>query len=257
MTPWFTVERIDDATFALSEYRHWEETHSYLLLGRDRALLLDTGLGVGDLRREVEALTDRPVTVALTHVHWDHIGGCGQFAAPAVHAAEADWLRHFPLPEAAVRRQLCAKAPLFPAGFSPENYRVFSGEQGRILCGTGTPSTSADGMSRCSILRGTPRGIAATMRRVGSMPGTSSTGAAWTPSTPPQARRTTLPPWNGSRPCPSGKFCRGTSPVPARRTWRSGPGTASAVCGRGACCTMGRDALILGTFRSIYRKELP
>ena len=133
MTPWFTVERIDDATFALSEYRHWEETHSYLLLGRDRALLLDTGLGVGDLRREVEALTDRPVTVALTHVHWDHIGGCGQFAAPAVHAAEVDWLRRFPLPEAAVRRQLCARDPLFPAGFSPENYRVFSGEPGRVL----------------------------------------------------------------------------------------------------------------------------
>lgn len=104
MTPWFTVERMDDDTFALSEYRHWEETHSYLLLGRDRALLLDTGLGVGGLRREVEALTDRPVTVTLTHVHWDHIGGCGQFEPPAVHAAEADWLRHFPLPEAAVRR---------------------------------------------------------------------------------------------------------------------------------------------------------
>ena len=108
MTPWFTGERIDDATFSLSEYRHWEEPHSYLLLGRERALLLDTGLGVGGLRREVEALTDRPITVALTHVHWDHIGGCGQFEPPAVHAAEADWLRHFPLPEAAVRRQLCA-----------------------------------------------------------------------------------------------------------------------------------------------------
>lgn len=129
MTPWFTVERMDDATFTLSEYRHWEETHSYLLLGRERALLLDTGLGVGDLRREV----DLPVTVALTHVHWDHIGGCAQFESPAVHAEEADWLRHFPLPEAAVRRQLCAKAPLFPAGFSPENYRVFSGEPGRVL----------------------------------------------------------------------------------------------------------------------------
>ena len=58
---------------------------------------------MGNLRREVEALTDLPVTVALTHVHWDHIGGCAQFAAPAVHEAEADWLRHFPLPEAAVR----------------------------------------------------------------------------------------------------------------------------------------------------------
>ena len=133
MTPWLTVERIDDATYALSEYRHWEEAHSYLLLGREQALLIDTGLGVGDLRREVEALTDLPVSVALTHVHWDHIGSCGQFAAPAVHSEEADWLRRFPLPEAAVRRQLCAKGPLFPAGFSPENYRVFSGEPGRVL----------------------------------------------------------------------------------------------------------------------------
>ena len=133
MASWFTVERLDEDTWVVSEYRHWEETHSYLLLGRDRALLLDTGPGVGGLRREVEALTDRPVTVTLTHVHWDHIGGCGQFEPPAVHAAEADWLRHFPLPEAAVRRQLCAKAPLFPAGFSPENHRVFSGEPGRVL----------------------------------------------------------------------------------------------------------------------------
>ena len=133
MKDWFTLDQIDPDTSILSEYRHWEETHSYLLLGRDRALLIDTGLGVGDLRREVEALTDRPVTVALTHVHWDHIGGCGQFEPPAVHASEADWRRHFPLPEAAVRRQLCAKAPLFPAGFSPENHRVFSGEPGRVL----------------------------------------------------------------------------------------------------------------------------
>lgn len=258
MTPWFTVERIDDATFALSEYRHWEETHSYLLLGRDRALLLDTGLGVGGLRREVEALTDRPVTVTLTHVHWDHIGGCGQFEPPAVHAAEADWLRHFPLPEAAVRRQLCARDPLFPAGFSPENYRVFSGEPGRVLregdiIDLGgqqvqvlhTPGHSPGHCCYYEAARG------------GFTPGTSSTGAAWTPSTPPQARRTTLPPWNGSRRCPSGRSCQGTTPSPARRTWRSGPGTASAVCGRGACCTRGRDALISGTFRSIYRKELP
>ena len=257
MTPWFTVERIDDATFALSEYRHWEETHSYLLLGRDRALLLDTGLGVGDLRREVEALTDRPVTVALTHVHWDHIGGCGQFAAPAVHAAEADWLRHFPLPEAAVRRQLCAKAPSLPD--FPRKTTAFSPGSRGGSCGTGISSILAGGRSRCSTRRDIPRDTAVTMRQRGGgfMPGTSSTGAAWTPSTSAPARRITLPPWNGRRPCPSGKFCRGTTPYIARRTWRSGPGTASAVCGRGACCTRGRDALILGTFRSIYRKELP
>ena len=33
MDSWFTVEQIDCHTFAISEYQHWEETHSYLLCG--------------------------------------------------------------------------------------------------------------------------------------------------------------------------------------------------------------------------------
>ena len=33
MDNWFTVEQIDSDTFAVSEYKHWEETHCYLLCG--------------------------------------------------------------------------------------------------------------------------------------------------------------------------------------------------------------------------------
>ena len=36
MDDWFTLERIDEDTDILSEYRHWEETHCYLLRGRER-----------------------------------------------------------------------------------------------------------------------------------------------------------------------------------------------------------------------------
>ena len=43
MGDWFTIEPLDGDTFAISEYRHWEETHCYLLLGTERALLIDTG----------------------------------------------------------------------------------------------------------------------------------------------------------------------------------------------------------------------
>ena len=33
MDSWFTVEQIDQDTFVISEYKHWEETHCYLLCG--------------------------------------------------------------------------------------------------------------------------------------------------------------------------------------------------------------------------------
>ena len=45
MSSWFTTEIIDKDTFAISEYRHWEETHCYLLCGTKKAILIDTGLG--------------------------------------------------------------------------------------------------------------------------------------------------------------------------------------------------------------------
>lgn len=72
---WFSVEKIDSDTFAISEYKHWEETHCYLLCGTEKAVFIDTGLGVGNIREIVDSLTSLPVTVMITHVHWDHIGG--------------------------------------------------------------------------------------------------------------------------------------------------------------------------------------
>ena len=131
---WFTVERVDADTYAVSEYRHWEEPHCYLLLGRERAALIDTGLGVGDIRAVVERLTDLPVTVLTTHVHWDHTGGHGLFEDLAVHEAERDWLDgHFPLPLAVVKGNLTAQPCDFPADFSLDDYKVFQGPPCRVL----------------------------------------------------------------------------------------------------------------------------
>ena len=60
---WFTVEQVSSDTFVISEYRHREETHCYLLLGDTRAVLIDTGLGVADIGAAVCGLTSLPVTV--------------------------------------------------------------------------------------------------------------------------------------------------------------------------------------------------
>lgn len=51
----------------------------YLLEGNERALLIDTGWGAGNLRAHVERLTPKPVIAALTHGHLDHSGGCGEW----------------------------------------------------------------------------------------------------------------------------------------------------------------------------------
>ena len=132
---WFTVERPDGDTAVISEYRHREETHCYLLCGRERAALIDTGLGVADLRGVVERLTALPVTVLTTHAHWDHMGGHGAFSHAAVHEAEKGWLSgHFPLPLSAVRQQLCAGCRDLPPGFSPEGYRLYDGGATETLC---------------------------------------------------------------------------------------------------------------------------
>lgn len=129
MEEWFTVEEIDGDTFAISEYRHWEETHCYLLLGKRRAALIDTGLGVSDIKAVVGTLTCLPVTVLTTHVHWDHIGGHRDFETIAAHELERDWLEgHFPLSLQAVKGNLTAKPCCFPEGFDPARYEVFQGK---------------------------------------------------------------------------------------------------------------------------------
>ena len=51
----------------------------YLVEGKDRAALIDSGIGVGDLKSYVKTLTDKPVIVLLTHGHVDHASGSAQF----------------------------------------------------------------------------------------------------------------------------------------------------------------------------------
>ena len=53
---------------------------SSLIIGSEKALLIDTGYGIGDYRSYVESLTDKPLIVVNTHGHIDHASGNCQFA---------------------------------------------------------------------------------------------------------------------------------------------------------------------------------
>lgn len=134
MNGWFTVEKIDVDTFAISEYKHWEETHCYLLLGTKYALLIDTGLGISNIKTVVRSLTQLPVIVVTTHVHWDHIGGHKYFDDIAVHELEIDWIsNHFPIPLNVVKNNLMCNGCDFPDDFDPDDYQIFQGNPKRII----------------------------------------------------------------------------------------------------------------------------
>jgi glyoxylase-like metal-dependent hydrolase (beta-lactamase superfamily II) len=88
---WFEVYRVADGIFAIYEPGQFEEVISFLIVGEDRALLFDTGLGIGNMRRVVDELTSLPVIVLNSHTHYDHIGGNYQFKT--IYALETDYTR--------------------------------------------------------------------------------------------------------------------------------------------------------------------
>lgn len=53
--------------------------YCYLLIGEEKAMLIDTAYGEGNLREYVEQITDKPVMVVNTHGHFDHTGGNAQW----------------------------------------------------------------------------------------------------------------------------------------------------------------------------------
>ena len=133
MKPCFTIDRIDSVTHIISEYRHWEETHCYLLEGSERALLIDTGLGISNISERVEKLTAKPVTAVATHIHWDHIGGHKYYPDFYAHEAELNWLSgEFPLSIETVQQMVLDRCDP-PDGYDVSTYEFFQGTPTRVL----------------------------------------------------------------------------------------------------------------------------
>lgn len=78
----------------------------YLVVGDERAALVDTMEGVGDLRAEVERITSLPVTVLLTHHHHDHVGGACSFESVGISAVDDGFWEREENAEARIREQL-------------------------------------------------------------------------------------------------------------------------------------------------------
>ncbi len=111
-TRWFERTSVGDGLTLL------REPHAHPLLrcniwhlrGRDRDLLIDTGLGIASLRDEIADLVDKPLIALATHIHYDHVGSLHEFETRLMHPLEAPLMSDY--------REFCALATdMIPAVF--------------------------------------------------------------------------------------------------------------------------------------------
>lgn len=87
---WFVPVPVRRGLWLICEPGH---VQSYLVEGRDRAILIDTGTGIAPIAPVARLLTAKPIEVVLTHNHFDHIGGNADFDRIAIHPAGVAGLR--------------------------------------------------------------------------------------------------------------------------------------------------------------------
>lgn len=78
----FTLQLVAEDVWAIDEFGI---DIMYLILGRERALLFDTGVGLGNVHAVVKEITDLPVYVVNSHHHYDHVGGNCNFSRVYAH----------------------------------------------------------------------------------------------------------------------------------------------------------------------------
>lgn len=91
---WYSVRRLhDDITYICEPHiQEFYRCNIWHVRGRDRDMLIDSGMGVVSLREWVPLVTEREVIAVASHTHFDHIGCHHEFECRAVHSAEADLL---------------------------------------------------------------------------------------------------------------------------------------------------------------------
>ena len=81
----YNITSLDPRTFVIEEKTPASQSLCYLLCGEESALLVDTGMPFGDMKKVVDGLTSLPITAINTHAHVDHIGSNFRFYEICYH----------------------------------------------------------------------------------------------------------------------------------------------------------------------------
>jgi len=123
--PWFEVYKPAPNVFAIYEPHQAEETIGYLIVGKKRALLFDTGMGISDVKKITGELTKLPIIVLNSHTHDDHVGGNWEF--DTIYGMDTDFTRQNAKGSRAdaaaeiTADQICGR---LPKGFDPKTYQT-------------------------------------------------------------------------------------------------------------------------------------
>jgi glyoxylase-like metal-dependent hydrolase (beta-lactamase superfamily II) len=135
---WFEVLRLPNDVHSIAEPRHWQEVISFLIIGSQNAVLFDTGMGIRDISKVVNQLTDLDVIVVNSHSHFDHVGDDHRFSRIFVYDDELAVKRLVNgMPNEALQFDTRPDAFFdgYPEGFDPKRYsiRPVSGEKISLL----------------------------------------------------------------------------------------------------------------------------
>lgn len=83
------------------EIDEFDVASMFLLIGSEKAMLIDCGMGIGDLKKAVRGITDKPLVVVISHGHLDHCGNARQFDDIWISPADQDQ----PIPGDLARRR--------------------------------------------------------------------------------------------------------------------------------------------------------
>ena len=88
---WYEKRKItDDITLIYEPWVHpFLRCNIWHVRGRDKDMLIDTGLGMSSLRSEIAEMIDKPLAAVATHIHYDHVGCLHEFDERIMHRIEA------------------------------------------------------------------------------------------------------------------------------------------------------------------------
>ncbi len=88
------INKIYSDTYRINEWGPFGNVKTYLLVGREKAVLIDSGYGNTNLPKIVSRITNKPVILILTHGHIDHVGGSFHFNNVYLKKEDIDVFKH-------------------------------------------------------------------------------------------------------------------------------------------------------------------